>query len=82
MLPLVTVTQTKADASSNVRMGLVMKRLCSSGTDNLFRCALRHWDTGVVKPGGTVTSRHHLLDIRVGELSLAYQALLVQRGRI
>lgn len=59
-----------------------MKRLCSSGTDNLFRCALIHWDTGVVKPGGTVTSRHHLLDIRVGELSLAYQALLVQRGRI
>ena len=59
-----------------------MKRLCSSGTDNLFRWALKHWDMGVVKPGGTVTSRRHLLDIRVGELSFAYQALLVQIGRI
>ena len=34
-------------------------------TDDTFRCALRQWEMGVVKPGGTVSSRRLLLDIRV-----------------
>ena len=63
----------------NECVAVLISSVCHSGTDNLFRCALRQWDMGVVKPGGTVTSRRHLLVIRVGELSLAYQALLVQR---
>ena len=38
------------------------------GTDDAFRCALRQWEMGVVKPEGTVSSRRHPLDIRVDAL--------------
>lgn len=48
-----------------------------SGPDDVFRCAHRQWEMVVFKPGGTVTSRSHLLDIRVGALSSAYQDVLV-----
>lgn len=48
-----------------------------SGTDDVFRCTHRQWEMVVFKPGGTVTSTSHLLDIRVGALPSAYQDLLV-----
>ena len=39
------------------------------GEIDAFRCALRQWEMGDVETGGTVSSRHHLLDIRVDTLS-------------
>ena len=39
------------------------------GTDDAFRCGLRQWGMGLAEPGGTVSTRHHLLDITVDALS-------------
>lgn len=75
MLPLVTIAQTK------VQLLYFLSASGSSGTDVAFSCALRQWEIGIVKTGGNVTSRHHLLGA-FGALSLAYQALLVQGGCI
>ena len=46
----------------------------------MMRCALRQWKKGVFKPGGSVATSRRLLDIRVGELSLLYQARRLHVG--
>ena len=88
---LVTVVQTKTDASSNplrwdcCEMGaqLFLSSLCISWPRN-WRCIqvrsqTMRWPLSYL--GGTVTIKWHLLDIMVSAFSFAYQALLMQGSR-